>query len=407
MRSSSVAEASLKICLISAIQAASCIPGAEETQEERSRSIEQPEEWSSGDRPSRFASHLERRASDLPASGEAERVPWPGSYWPTSEDSINFRWDGASSRSPAEKYEAAYGATGVEDAVSEHYGIDSRTDAKTCTEKSQCKDGEACAKRRGASAGRCIPAWFGICHGWAAAAVLFPEPQHDVAVNGVIFKIQDIKALLSLAHNITEAKFLSERCDGGGAESPIEYDEHGRPPPACRDSNAGTFHIVVANLLGLRKKSFVMDRAFDIEVWNQPIRGYSVVDQRAVTAEEANLLLGVPPQDAGPAAGYLFNSKAASLLHVKTDVSYIAESASETDGNLSSSIETYTKVIHYEYILELDADGLIIGGEWVEGSKRNHPDFLWRPLHALPLPVAGGAISHEDVTALAEASVAP
>ncbi len=31
----------------------------------------------------------------------------------------------------------------------------------------------------------------------------------------------------------------------------------------------------------------------------------------------------------------------------------------------------------YEYVLELNAKGEIIGGEWVGSSKEEHPDFLW------------------------------
>src|SRR5262249_41204602 len=144
-------------------------------------SAAQPERWSNEDRPSDFASHLERRASALPSSGEAEPIPWPGSYWPTSKDSINYRWDGSSSRSPVEKYEAAFGLSGLEDAVSAHYGIDSLTGSDECGEGHEghrCKKGESCAKRRGATSGRCVPTWFGLCHGWAAAAILFPEPEH-------------------------------------------------------------------------------------------------------------------------------------------------------------------------------------------------------------------------------------
>ncbi len=33
-----------------------------------------------------------------------------------------------------------------------------------------------------------------------------------------------------------------------------------------------------------------------------------------------------------------------------------------------------------EYILELDINGIIIGGEWVGNSKLEHPDFIWIPI---------------------------
>ena len=35
-----------------------------------------------------------------------------------------------------------------------------------------------------------------------------------------------------------------------------------------------------------------------------------------------------------------------------------------------------------DFVLELDADDRIVGGEWVGGSKSRHPDFIWVPLGA-------------------------
>ena len=45
-------------------------------------------------------------------------------------------------------------------------------------------------------------------------------------------------------------------------------------------------------------------------------------------------------------------------------------------GNTGSSNE---KRVVYKYILELDSDDNIIGGEWGVSSYRAHPDFLWMP----------------------------
>ena len=48
----------------------------------------------------------------LPKTGEAANKPWPGSYWPTYEDSTNHRWrtgaDGEKELSPLEKYDVAF-----------------------------------------------------------------------------------------------------------------------------------------------------------------------------------------------------------------------------------------------------------------------------------------------------------
>lgn len=401
MRNRSLAASSLRICLAFACTAgAACGPG-----EEATHVSSQAERWSTEDRPFRFASRLERRASELPEVGSVERVPWPGSYWPTAKDSINHRWNGPGSHSPAKKYEIAFGRRNVEDAVSRHHGVDSLRHSDACGPGRRCQSGEVCAKRRGETGGRCVPTWYGLCHGWAAASILFPEPQRPVVRNGVTFEVQDIKALLTLVHDDADYKDISGRCERDADHGGMRYDPYGRPEPDCRDTNPGTFHIILTNYVGLRRTAFIMDRDFAAEVWNQPIRRYEIREQRPVSAEEATSLIaggGAPPW-----ADYPFNPAAASLLHVKTDVQYVMESTPDADGALLPSIADYTETTRYQYVLELDADGRIIGGEWAAGSKREHPDFLWLPLEDTGGDAAGGAISYEEVESLAEESVAP
>ncbi len=488
---------------LSSLPACAVAQGDDPSEQEDVATAEQQERWSADDDPSLFSATMVRAMSALPDRGEAKNIPWAGSYWPTAEDSINARWDGAASQSPAKKYEVAFGKSGVEDKVSQYHGIDSMSSSASCTEDAQCdKDqGEICSKRAGASSGRCIPTWFGICHAWAPAAILTQEPKHAVVKNGVTFKVQDIKALVSLVHDETTTKFISLRCDTN--EKEIAFDEYGRPTSDCRDTNAGTYHLILANYLGLQKVSFVEDRTYDDQVWNQPMRGYQIQDKRVVTAEEANALIGVRPKGTSKTASgtvkagvwahqtaitvkpgerynvamkgtgdadlyvrfgakptsstyvcrpyqegsdetcagvvpagatamyvsvkgyaasstyeldiatgtvpsaYVFNNAAASLMYVRNKVSYISESPSSKDGNLASQIDQYTAQDEYEYILELDASGAIIGGEWVGASKRSHPDFLWLPTGAGAASVAGGLIRYSDVKALLDASIAP
>ena len=49
-------------------------------------------------------SGIEYSLAELPHTGEALHMPWPGSLWPTWRDSINDRWDGPESLSASEKY---------------------------------------------------------------------------------------------------------------------------------------------------------------------------------------------------------------------------------------------------------------------------------------------------------------
>lgn len=471
------------------------------------------DQWGAQDAPTIFTPDLKLVVTDLPLQGEAVNIPWAGNYWPTYEDSINVRWDGASSDSPAAKYGKAFNIADLENKISVNYGIDKYKTRTACKQDSECnsKIGEGCAKRHGQESGFCIPTWWGICHAWAPAAVLEPEPVHPVTRNGVTFKVNDIKALVTLVYNSSTSKFVSLRCNKDEAQDQIKYDAYGRPlDTECKDTNPGTYHVLLTNYLGLRGQAFVEDRTFDDEVWNQPLRGYRITQQREVTAQDANKLVGVtaapgtiktetfglnavasntwhhqaaytvvpgttvkvvlsgtkdadlyvrqgsqPTEQAydcrpyeatsnetcelqirpgvtqlfvsvhvfeGPAdvsvkadiptqlsevpTTYLFNDKATKFYHVKLEVDYISESNGSTDGNLSGTINTYTRTDRYEYVLEVDKDGKVNGGEWIGSSKRNHPDFLWLPTGRSSTPIAGGAITYANVKSLLEESVA-
>ncbi|MBF0363416.1 MAG: PKD domain-containing protein [Oligoflexia bacterium] len=354
--------------------------------------------WGDDDNPSLFNNNLNFTLALLPLVGEATKIPWPGSYWPTYQDSINVRWNGSTTPSAVEKYEQAFNKVGIQNLVSQEYGIDAQTEAATCNSDTDCNSskGEACAKKRGASVGRCIPTWFGVCHAWAPAAIMEKEPIRPVSINGVEFKVNDLKALLTYGYNSgLKTKFISLRCNLD--DSNITYDEYGNPTnPECKDTNAGTFHVIATNYLGILKESFVEDRTFDDEVWNQPVRGYQISLQEQVSASVANQLLGVS------GSTYNFNLQAVSLYHVKMRFFYIGESNSNVDGNLAATIDSYTNGDDYEYILELDSVGKIVGGEWIGTSKKKHPDFLWLPYEKTPTVVSG--INWNDVKYMGEKS---
>jgi len=469
------------------------------------------EAWGSADSPALFNGALEYKLAELPRNGAATNVPWAGNYWPVYQDSINDKWAGATSDAPSTKYGKAFGVTGVEDAVSRYHGIDQQSSRTACTTDSQCNAqiGESCAKRLGQTSGRCIPTWWGICHAWAPASILLPEPKHAVTYAGVEFKVQDIKALLTLVHDRTVTKFVSLRCeDDAQGPTGLNYDNYGRPQgnsASCRDTNPGTYHVLLTNYLGKQGASFAEDRTFDDEVWNQPLRAYRITAQDEISALDANQAIGVTAvggvttaktgtatqntwsplgafavtagsqltvtmtgdndsdlyvrfgseptsaaYDCRPYGGdanetcnltvpagatqafvsvygysptasafrvtvvsggsiptaYAFNDKAAKLYKVHTDVDYISESLASTDGNLASTIDRYTHTDRYDYILEVDAAGKIIGGEWLGDSKKAHPDFVWLPISVSGSAVAGGKISYANVKTIYDLSMA-
>ena len=471
--------------------------------------------WGNADRPALvdLDDSYNYTYSALPTQGEVTPSPWAGDYWSTYKDSINQKVTGEE-LSPAAKFGAAFGKDGIEDGVSVNYGVDARPTADRCTSNDDCegKNGvqTVCSKRAGQDDGYCIETWTGICHAWAPAAIMEKEPEHSVTKNGVEFTVMDIKALITLAYDKgLSSEFVGTRCNqdlGATEDDAIEFDEYGRPI-GCEDTNPGTLHLVLANLIGLQGKTLVEDRTIDYQVWNQPIRGYEVILDEVVTVAQANELLGVYEgqrneeetgelakeawahfgpytvaegenvlvemtgngdadlyvkfgaqptaaeggYDCRPYAGgstescdltaaagqtevfvsaygyatpaegenlnydiktklggalateYKFNDNMATLRKIQTKVRWITEAyaaRSQDIGNLASTADNYTKQDIYNYILELDADGKIIGGEWFGASKKDHPDFLWLPTTKTDVEVATVPNWHvnEDIT---------
>jgi len=365
------------------------------------------DQWGALDDPARLNKNLVYELEALPLQGEAEQIPWPGSYWPTYQDSINHKWDGPESTPASVKFGQAFGIENFDDEVSSIWGIDRYAHRKECTTSADCGGEGSCGIRDGETKGRCIPGWWGICHAWAPAALKEPEPRYPVTRNGVTFKVNDIKALMTLAYHYIEDKHISLRCESTNGVD-MAVDPYGNPTGddiGCKDTNPGTFHVVATNYLGLMNKSFVEDRTYDFQVWNQPVARYNITHQERVTIAEAHQMLNVPENHV--TEEYLFNPEAKALYHVKMELDYIVESHSSTDGYLGDDMDKYTRTDYYQYILEVDADGKIFGGEWVGSSKTNHPDFLWVPTYIKTNGHWEPPISYWLVKSLLEESLTP
>lgn len=214
----------------------------------------------------------------LPIEGAVATPPWPGWYWPTAADSVNDRWN-QGAPSAAEKVELAFGIPGFAKAVSSRYGVLAYDYLPVCTSDAQCAAGARCVPPPGAwsgSPGRCIPAWWGIDHGWAAAAILEPAPTSAVQRAGQTFEVSDIEALLTLMYaGPLPIKFIGRRSH----EAVTAADLRGRPlDPIDRDIDPGALHVLVANRVGLKGQGVVVDRQINHEVWNQPVRSFRVTN---------------------------------------------------------------------------------------------------------------------------------
>jgi len=265
-------------------------------------------------------SDLDYVLSNLPDSAKVTRL-WNGPWWPLSEGGT------ASTRygrpSPLGKYDLATGSNANE------------------WERENAK------KYAGIS-------WAGHCNGLAAASIMVEEPTKPVKYNNVSFSVVDVKALVTEAWQ-GSGFIIGDRCD----RKAVTLDQYGRiNETECRDVNPGTFHLALTNYLGLFGKAIIADMDNSEAVWNYPIEAYTVLIKKPLTKDEAAWHV-----QKAASSGYAYNADAIDFVYVKMSVSFLGFDAPKV----------------YEYVLELDLKGKILGGEWLEKSKTTHPDFIWRP----------------------------
>jgi len=200
------------------------------------------------------------------------------------------------------------------------------------------------------------PYWHGHCNGWAAAAIRHGEPKHSVTRNGVTFTPSDIKGLLA------ELYTYSEIVDLGG-------ENYGNVHP-------GTLHAVLANWLGRHSHPIAMEATPGREKWNYPIYAFSTSAARRAGGRQ---------------------------VEVKMNIKYASNINREQD---QAPRNDRTKYFHY--LLDLDADGKIVGGYYFRDSSQI--DLLW----VARFPVPGGQEGNQqgnphlkvgEVLALWQASV--
>lgn len=304
--------------------------------------------WNDINKPDMINASYVRNYAVLPlnASLDADKIPWSDTYWPHNQGGINNRWNSESKRgfgyhlasreevllmsqeqlaelSPAEKYDIYMGDYSYP-TVRKVWGMTSPR----------------------------APGWNGICHGWSPAAILYPEPAPVTVTNSdgiqIPFGASDVKGMISHYYaNVANslARQLGARCHVGFSFL-----------PACSDVNAGSFHIVLANQIGLMKQAFIGDYARLREVWNNPIYAY---DSRVIS--EGGAFRGSAP------------GTVRSVL-VVSSVSYTDELDDPSWLPVVGTPQFQKKIVEYKYYLELDATNNIIGGSWVSW---NRPDFLW------------------------------
>ncbi len=298
--------------------------------------------------PDRFEEDFEYTYTALPLGGKISKTPWSGDYWAKNKGGISYRWQTGEKfdytqydfdqlknmsveeialLSPAEKYDLYVG--------NYEYSLNSR------------------AMSEGSLA---EPSWSGYCHGWAPASDRFEEPEPITLTNPdgieIPFGSSDIKALLTYFEaEVVRSSFVghdwSAKTYGLGSLCTSGYILD----PACHDTNPATFHLVLANRIGIQDIGFNMDVDKGYEKWNQPVYAY-----------RSKLLTTRPPSPQSieeTVVEYILETE----VHWAMEIHPTWETVLFTEQQSSAS-KTYT------YSIEVDKDGLIIGGQWLTSTQQ-------------------------------------
>jgi hypothetical protein len=219
-----------------------------------------------------------------------------------------------------------------------------------------------------------IPNWVGACHGTAPSSLSHPRPKSAISIlsadgrNSILFYPSDIKALLAFAWttNGGPSAVMGSRCNS--------YD--GNSAQSCLDTNPGSFHLALANLIGIHKMPLIIDTDSGAQVWNRPVVGYSFSyfnpQFRNYTRTISNAIIDLARYHNDPYRSFRAEGTK-KIVGVRSEIELIDETLPTTDLTDNISNDKYFKLI-FSYDLELDHSGEIIGGMW---HQSHFPDFVW------------------------------
>ena len=337
--------------------------------------------------PDLLKPYYKRKLEQLPLSGQLDREPWASTYWPSMEGGIAAHWnrprdDNAKSKELREQ-ESSFRIY-TEEEIRRMSPADLA--ALSPAHKYEIFIGDfsfpsvTWERQRTSIAGE---EWEGLCDGWASAAVNFHAPKAVIlkSKNGIAlpFGASDIEALLTyyqskIYRDNKKSRSLATTwrkvVAGGRCREDLEKAPDKVTQSECKGVNAGSFHIILANRIGINKQGVVIDVTPGKEVWNQPLFSY-----------KARLLREHKDIYATAAPGTM------KIAELETEVKYTQESDPHWQ-SLGTQNSDYLVTKVYRYALELDRDGEIIGGEWLSADR---PDYM---AHRLKPPAFDGAIGH-------------
>lgn len=321
-----------------------------------------------------------RRPQDMEAkgliTGSAKSTPWSDSYWPMYRGGLGQRYNDPDFNAHEWKEANDYIRTRPASALIREGKLNQLSPSekydhllglsKFPLTASQWADGQRYFSRSGI-----VESWMGLCHGWAVASMMMPEPKKKVVVGGMTFFPSDIKGLATLLWSRGEfpTRFIGGRCN---TQNP-RTDRNGRPSEQnCIDNNPGSWHLVVVNQLGISRRPFIMDAAYDYEVWNHPVYSYDYVYFNPKTKTEGKFIESSVKPGNWDKRKEFRSADTRTIVGVRMSVIYAVENEATTEEDQTSESSS----VSFEYDLELNQSGEIVGGEW---HSDTHPDFLWVP----------------------------
>ncbi len=305
-------------------------------------------EWEDYSDPSIRNRSYEHSFAKLPLNGAPTDTKklWASDYWSRKKGLINLRWN---TPKPVGFKLVSPGRVQAVSMTQEQLAT------LAPTEKLDLLNGDyeyTIVKEVDKIADKSAAIWHGICNGWAPASVNHnePTPKTVTSIDGIKipFGSSDIKALLSYYyayhHSVESTRQMGKRCLLIG--------------PGCdEDLNAGAFHIVLANTLGLQGQSMIADVERGRQVWNHAVNNYQT------TIVNPNLA----PGDKSAKGTY-------RRIHVKTDMTFVSKIKANSWIPTNGTENHINDVKNYEYTLDVDYNGRIIGGDWISKAR---PDFIW------------------------------
>ena len=220
-----------------------------------------------------------------------------------------------------------------------------------------------------------VPSWAGACHGTAPAILNSKEPNKDITVTSadgkrvVHFSLRDLKVLISYiwAHNPAPFAMLGQRCNY--PMSTETYDQ----VSSCFDTNPGSFHLAMTNLVGKDNQAIILDTSPGKEVWNRPVLQYEYQYINPITKRPTQKLSSAQvdiKKFTNDPYKHKRSKKAVTVVGIWMKVKLLSDIPLEEE----SPKEPLLRDIEFVYDLEIDRLGHIVGGEW---QTKQFPDFAW------------------------------